>query len=370
MAMPCSARGAPAWAIVLLGLAFLGCALTSARRGGPTTGAWQPPAPPKPTEETRGAREARELVASVRRLQDASVVELPRDVISALRALVASLDVYPSTWSSRIAIRDAVDALARPEHADQEEPRLLQAALEHTGGALLMLRPSPTRLPQQRAATAAVSRAASTVGQAISTEERWDAARQALREATNVVFLARGSPPPFGATSAAPPRPWGANPGTTAEAVTRARQALASLRQAKSSRARAPAADVFLALAAGLSALSSSENPASPRTLAVILLQVDRLQEADPLALQEAAWVKTGLAAVMDGLSAALRMPRDSELAPPMTSTGAWFREARLAIETVDDQMRFTFQRAVIQDAFRTVVDAFAVAVQSPECPR
>jgi hypothetical protein len=221
--------------------------------------------------------------------------------------------------------------------------------------ALLMLAPPQEEVVRYKGAVDEIAAAVAALEGTPNLDGQKATVVRALRAATNASFLANGASPPFADQIRAKTTPGPADEQAATAALARARQALAVLRMTRSMEARLAAAAILRALADGLEA-TAAPSKSRRRTLAEIRFQADRLQKGDSVALDESAWVKAGLAALLGGLA-----PATTTSGPSLAST--WLVEAHHAVESVEDETRFTFQRARIQDAFRTSVDAFAIAI-------
>jgi hypothetical protein len=177
-----------------------------------------------------------------------------------------------------------------------------------------------------------------------------------MRAATDALFILRGVRPPFGV---------GGSPttesATVAVSMQGAREAVGDLRTPDGSKAMKAATEALQSLADLLTALAGPAAEGPPPSVAQVRLQAMRLHRRDPLSLDESAWVKAGLDSALTGLEQ-LMHARAAEPGVRLPLT-PWIEEARRAVESIDGRTMFTFQRAAIQDAFRTVVTAFAAAL-------
>lgn len=108
--------------------------------------------------------------------------------------------------------------------------------------------------------------------------------------------------------------------------------------------------DIAMALAAAPARAMSIA--AQERHVQAILLEADRLREADSLSLGRLEWMKNGLSHAVTILEA---IPGDDHPA------SALVRDARLATDAIDVDRTFEFQRTAIQNAARLVSDALRV---------
>lgn len=239
----------------------------------------------------------------------------------------------------------------------------LEAALD-----TLLAGPEPARGKlEYREALAALRR---SLGGVVTNDDASCAfARDALRAATNAVFLALASEPPFERGNIAQQE---GKPLTSMRAgIEPARAAVLALGDARWSYAREPAAQALRSLAAMMSAGDCAH--ALSRNVSDLRLQAERLALGDSLSFGQTHWIKSGLVTALDGLElVAQRAPGALAESTPTHAPGSpWVTAARQAVANIDAQDLFTFQRSAIQDAFRATLDAFTfIAQQRVECQR
>jgi hypothetical protein len=172
-----------------------------------------------------------------------------------------------------------------------------------------------------------------------------------LRAATNVIFAREAMPPPFQAGALVGPR--SARQGGFAGAVAEVRDAVAKLRTMGVDGRREAASRSFEALAAALAALrGSSVMAGGDGEVSELRMQACRLRGATFLTFDKADWLKAGLTAALAGIEAvASSGARDS--------LRIWFETAHAAVEDIRGDVAWSFQNAVVQDGFRTVLDVY-----------
>jgi hypothetical protein len=132
-----------------------------------------------------------------------------------------------------------------------------------------------------------------------------------------------------------------------------------ALAQKGSLEARVAAGEILLRFADAIQATGRIAERGIERYLAELRFQSQRLRRAESTTFGTARWIKGGLAAALDGLEATYT--------GNCTALEPWAQAARQSVEAIDARSALTFQRAAIQDAFRTVSDAFVVAA-NPRC--
>jgi len=280
----------------------------------------------------------------------------------ALANLAEALDLRngPADVGSQ-KIRTAAQALASGSTAPSAVRHGLEAALQ-----TLLKGPEPAgaRL-EYRGAVAALERSLDAV--VANDGASCESARDALRAATNAVFLALAGEPPFEEATIAPRD---AKPLTSMGAgIEPARAAVLALGEAPWHGAREPAAQALRHLAAMVSAADCAR--AFKRNVSDIRLQAERLTLGDSLSHKQSYWIKSGLLSALDGLALVSRSGPSEERAghTPSHVGSAWLTAARQAVAHIDAQDLLAFQRSAIQDAFRATIDAFVFAAQQrPEC--
>jgi hypothetical protein len=151
-------------------------------------------------------------------------------------------------------------------------------------------------------------------------------------------------------------------PGSPADfgaAASSARSKVDELARGDTSRTTDLAAGALRGLADAIAA--APDRPDRIRELiAEVRFEAERLARADPLSFDHARWMQAGLSAAIDAIEA---LPRGKA-----RHMRPWLAAARRATDAIDADSFLSFQRHVVQDAFRAVVDGFAAASQ--DCAR
>lgn len=100
------------------------------------------------------------------------------------------------------------------------------------------------------------------------------------------------------------------------------------------------------------------------RAISEILLQAKHLRDEDDLAFDSAGWARTGLLAAVDALGPS------NEAVSSVVPTRAWILRARSSVTAIEGQWSFTFERARLQEAFRSVADAYLAAAPAAAADR
>lgn len=147
--------------------------------------------------------------------------------------------------------------------------------------------------------------------------------------------------------------------GTFDEELEQARNAVSELATTPWPQAREGSAHALASLADVLETADCGKVQAA--RISEIRTQATRLSTADALAFGEGERLRAGLSTVLDALEAIPLGARPVAV--------AWLRAARRSVATITESTSLSFQRAPVQDAFRTTLDAFVAAAQSkPAC--
>jgi hypothetical protein len=137
-------------------------------------------------------------------------------------------------------------------------------------------------------------------------------------------------------------------------ALEKAQAASRDLARASGHEAAVAAGDVLSMLAHALTALPDPDHLAS-KDVTEVQFQAKRLRRSDRFAYSLPKWIQEGLGAALAGLE---------KLIPTSDSSRFWIGAARQAQKSVDANAGLPFQRAPVQDAVRTTIDAFIVVGQ------
>lgn len=114
------------------------------------------------------------------------------------------------------------------------------------------------------------------------------------------------------------------------------------------------AGDVLSAMADALETLPDPDHQTS-KAVTEVRFEAKRLRRSDRLSYTLPRWIKEGLVAAVDGLE---------RLTPASDNSRFWIGAAKESHKSIDTKSSLTFQRAPVQDAVRTTIDAFFVVGQ------
>lgn len=280
------------------------------------------------------------------------------EIVVALRELANALELTPDARDRAPAkLREAAEELESSSPSSLEHADMLKEALK------IALRPLVSRAApsghetEYRDSVEALGRSIDALNADRPLLEQEQAVVAAFRAATDAVYLARGGVPPFGQAKAED-QGRGAV-GTIEDELEQAREDVLELGQTKWTNDRQASASALSSIADVVEA--SDPDRAQRNRISVIRFQAERLRSADSFRFGQAAWVKTGLTTSLDALDA---MHAD-ERADEQAIVTSWIRAARRAVGSIEERDSLSFQRAAVQDGFRSTVDAFVVASQS-----
>lgn len=144
-------------------------------------------------------------------------------------------------------------------------------------------------------------------------------------------------------------------PPDPTSAVSAMQEALRALRSKRMTEARAAAGNALWAMADALAGTAAGTGRQVTDAVEEVRFQAQRLRRAD-FTFEGAQWSKRGLTAALDGIEE-LRSASAADLEP-------WLNAARRAVGAIASDQSITFQRAEIQDGFRTVSNVFAILLQ------
>jgi hypothetical protein len=169
---------------------------------------------------------------------------------------------------------------------------------------------------------------------------------------------APAEPAPSETHAAASPPPTAETMGKASGAFTGAlEKGLSAARGfAKSSGhdAAEQASIVLTALADAIESIPGASARVSEQ-LTEVRFEAKRLHRSDRMSFGLPRWIKEGLTAAITALEAQ---------SPHGGCTTFWISQARSSISAIDAKSSLTFQRAPVQDALRTALDAFVVVGQ------
>ena len=284
--------------------------------------------------------------------------QAPEQLASALRSLAAALEILPgATWARVEKIRDAARKLASEDALEAGRMRMVEDGLGAVARVLVDV-DHPARAAAFQDAVASLGEALDGLDPDAPVEGRQRSVLRAFRAAADAVLLASGRERRF----SEPRSPLEAgSPDSFSDHVVAATAAVEKLAGTDSLGGRRAASDALSALA---DALESA--PDKPGVIAALVAEIrfeaERLRRADPLSFGDTRWIQLGLAAALDSMEA---LPSGS--APDMKP---WLAAARRATQAIKSGRSLSFQRAAVQDAFRTVVDAFTATARRCQCPQ
>jgi len=145
--------------------------------------------------------------------------------------------------------------------------------------------------------------------------------------------------------------------GTTAfsTAVQRAMPPLRSFPKASPDDAAEAAAQLLVALADAIDSLPGSGAAEVRKDVEEIRFEAKRLQRSNRFSFVVPRWIKLGVAAAADALD---------RLTSAHHASRYWVEAAKQAGDAIDPNQSLVFQRAVLQDSMRVLVDGFIVVGQ------
>ena len=144
------------------------------------------------------------------------------------------------------------------------------------------------------------------------------------------------------------------------EKVALARGSVGKLSKLSWTKLRLSAGETLALLAEAIDAAPADTGVATAALLAEIRFQAERLRRPSSGGFGQAGWIKTGLLKVLDGIEA-ISGGRAAVVAP-------WLRVAREVAQAIDGDSAVAFQRPMIQDGFRTAVDALVISSLPETC--
>jgi hypothetical protein len=300
--------------------------------------------PVAPASETarEPSDEARRLEAAVTALSRAPLDPSYRAEAEALRALARAIEGISATSIAAERIRSAAERLSAPPASDDATVTAVSDALE-TAGGVLTVRGLGEHRDEHDDASLLYEAAVGRLDRGSSLLEQRGPVVAALRAATNLFHLLQSARPPFPADEVL--RSW-EKPKTFCDAVEQARARVRSLAVASSQQARASAADALFAVADVLAL-----DPATSAHVAELAnVRLEALALRGRSSLNGARGIKVALSRVLDLVGSVWTEPR---LVP-------WLRTARHGVDAIDGGF-VAFERAAVQDSFRTVLDLIVV---------
>jgi hypothetical protein len=191
----------------------------------------------------------------------------------------------------------------------------------------------------------------------VALTEQPDRLEHALLATVDAVLLSGGGDPVFTV-----PAPTAATVRDETKLVTFDEHSLAMHRQmlklggASWNEARKVAGDVLLSCANALETAAQQADIDEP--IRNVRFQGERLRRMDGLAFARGDWMRSAVLSALDALTAIVP-PERSQLVTP------WIKRSREAADALEGRGAMSFQRAAVQDALRTMTDAFLAASQA-----
>jgi hypothetical protein len=329
---------------LLFSIALLGCA----RSGSSSKFATEAPQHPGPGR-LASSRSLDELIISVEGLESRTNERPQRELARVLQSFGKAME--PLSHATNLRISEVAQRLAGAPAGSLSHAGMLKEALTLLSDSLVSI-PQP---PRRRDGYARALRASKDATEAIDDLQTLENQRSemvaALHAAADLVSLARGGEAPFGEADRVeqPSAPL----GSFETELERAADDVSRLAQANLTPARKAAASALAALGDVVAAADASSR--LNEQVVEIRFEAERLARAKATEFGQAGWIRSGLEGTLDAFA---------RLYPDHTSS-VWLRNARRAVGSIDPGTSLSFQRATIQDAFRTTVDAFSAAGQS-----
>jgi hypothetical protein len=305
--------------------------------------------------EDRTARALRAFVQQVKMLSAQSATMGPTAVADAMRRLADIVEMTAKRPTLAPAtLRRTAERITKADALPTTEVIYgLGAALRHL---VAKTPPRARRIDYHEAVRAFAAALDGLQDPAASAEQRPTRIAAALRASSDLVHLAAGADAPFGETAAGTIA-GRAGPWSLEVEVAEARADVLRLGQTNWTDARAAAAQALASLADAVAAADGSG--AQRERISIIRFQAERMRRTDAVALGQAEWIKIALTAALDALDAALPERREALI--------RWQEGARSALGSIRSGRSVTFQRAAVQDAFRTTVNVFVAASDGSE---
>jgi hypothetical protein len=255
--------------------------------------------------------------------------------------------------------------------ANSEAAKASQAIRDALTIALqtLLARAEPARRQlEYRNTVGSLARSVAGVSGVASDRESCRVVVDALRAATNAIFLGLAGEPPFDEQHL---DSTGLQPLASMSAgIEPARAAVLALGEAHWEDAPEASAQALRTLAAMVRAGDCTGRFTSQ--LSELHFEAERLTRSDPLSFGQVRWIKAGLVDALDGLDVDARRASVEHSGANLNHVGsALIASARKAAANIDATDLLGFQRTPVQDAFRATLDAFAVVAQPmPECQK
>jgi hypothetical protein len=328
------------WALCALGV--IGCA---GSHPAPVQSAPQTSQPRQPAS----ARSLERLADSVATFEAGSSASPQQELARVLQSFGSAME--PLSHATNLRIREVAERLAGAPAASLSHAGLLKRALTLLLDALASI-PSPPGRQQAEYSNAlhALRESTEAIDDLLALSNQRPRTVSALHSAADAVFLARGGEAPFGEGERVEAR--SAPLASFETELGRAEDEVSKLAQTSVTRSRQASAAALAALADVVAAADQGER--LTKQVTEIRFEAERLERANASEFGQAGWIRSGLESALDAL-VALHSENPSS---------RWIRVAQRAVANIDQRTSLSFQRATVQDAFRSTVDAFAAMAQ------
>jgi hypothetical protein len=325
---------------VLCALGVMGCARSHAA----------PPERPSQTSPPRpaSARSLERLADSVATFEAGSSAPPQQELARVLQSFGSAME--PLSHATNLRIREVAERLAGAPAASLSHAGLLKQALTLLLDALVSIPSPPGRQAEYTSSLRALRESTQAIDDLLALSNQRPRTVSALHAAADVVFLARGGEAPFGAGKRveAPSAPL----ASFEKELGRAEDEVSKLAQSSVTGSRLATAAALAALADVVAAADRGER--LTKQVVEIRFEAERLERASASEFGQAGWIRSGLESALDALVAS----------HPENPSSPWIRIAQRAVANIDERSSLSFQRATVQDAFRSTVDAFAAMAQ------
>lgn len=338
-------------------LAFVAQGCASERHHAPEMKA-PPPAPPAREmhgEDPPVPESLRRLSVEVESLGTCPSPPRDRELARALRALANALELVRGAAPgerSPLKLRETAGKLESSSTSSLNHVELLKDALSITLQSLVATPPPPGRKAEYRSTVEALSRSIDALNPERALLDQWQIATGAFRAAADAVYLARGRSPAFG--EAAPDGAPRIAVGSTEAELEEARADVLKLGQTRWPLARQAMGRALSSIADVVEACVGAGEQRD--RISKIRYEAERLRSTDSMTFGKADWVKRGLTTALDAL--------ENQQGDQPETLAPWSRAARRAIDGIEERRSLPFQRAALQDGYRSTIDAFLAASQ------
>ena len=308
--------------------------------------------PEAPTRPAELPAELRVLVTAIDRLPASPDDRAHTGLVRALRALAEVVQTLAPASADRAAlIEAAIVRLQRSATGESSHAEHVRTALDHALAAMNDAQHDPVDDHRRRMYVASIRAWHGIAADQPLLQQRAQV-HLALMTITNALAVTRGLAPPFaGASTAQEHRP---DLDAFVKHTRRADELTSAVAAARSwTSARKKAAETLQALADAVTSSPAATRDAGAHAM-IICFEATRLERASVIDQRRVDWTKAGLLEAVNALEAITIVD-----APIFESLSA---AAARAVQAIDPNATFAFQRPAIQDALRAVVSAYRAA--------